>query len=49
VVVAPSVDGPVLMELELVEPSLYFATSHGSAMRAAVAWCRFLRSTPTSV
>ena len=35
---APTDDGPVLMELELVEPSLYFSTSAGSADRAVAAW-----------
>jgi glutathione synthase/RimK-type ligase-like ATP-grasp enzyme len=33
----PSPDGPLLLELELVEPSLFFATSAGSADRLAEA------------
>jgi hypothetical protein len=35
----------VLMELELIEPSLYFNSSDGSAARAASAWQQFLAST----
>lgn len=41
--VAPTEQGPVLMELELIEPSFYFDTSEGSADRAAQAWKTFLR------
>lgn len=36
--VAPGPDGPVIMELELVEPSFYFHVAEGSADRAAAAW-----------
>jgi glutathione synthase/RimK-type ligase-like ATP-grasp enzyme len=36
--------GSVLMELELIEPSLYFNSSDGSAARAASAWQQFLAS-----
>ncbi|MGK0274685.1 MAG: glutathione synthase/RimK-type ligase-like ATP-grasp enzyme [Ilumatobacter sp.] len=43
--VVPTSAGPVLMELELIEPSLYFSASDGSADRAASAWQRFLAST----
>jgi len=41
--IVPTPSGPVLMELELVEPSLYFESSAGSADRAALAWQRFAR------
>ena len=34
---APGPDGPVLLELELIEPSLFLATSPGAAHRAAAA------------
>ena len=37
--------GSVLMELELIEPSLYFNSSEGSAARAASGWQQFLAST----
>ena len=40
--VVPTPTGPVLMELELIEPSLYFDLSPGSAERAARAWQSFL-------
>ncbi len=40
--VVPTPDGPVLMELELIEPSLHFESSPGSAQRAARAWHRLL-------
>jgi glutathione synthase/RimK-type ligase-like ATP-grasp enzyme len=43
--VVPTSAGPVLMELELIEPSLYFSVSDGSADRAAASWQRFLAST----
>ncbi len=43
--VVPTPDGPVLLELELVEPSLYFDSSPGSAVRAARAWQRYLSAT----
>jgi len=43
--VVPTSAGSVLMELELIEPSLYFNSSHGSATRAASAWLQFLAST----
>jgi glutathione synthase/RimK-type ligase-like ATP-grasp enzyme len=33
----PGPDGPVVMELELVEPDLYFATAPGAAERLAAA------------
>jgi glutathione synthase/RimK-type ligase-like ATP-grasp enzyme len=33
----PGPDGPVVMELELVEPDLYLATAHGAAERLAAA------------
>ena len=38
--VVPTKDGPVLMELELIEPSLYFHASQGSADRAAARFAR---------
>lgn len=41
----PTPTGPVLLELELVEPSLYFHSSPGSEVRAARAWLRYLAST----
>jgi len=44
--VVPTATGPVLMELELVEPSLYFASSAGSADRAARAWLHFVGTDP---
>jgi hypothetical protein len=34
---APGPDGPVLLELELIEPSLFLATSTGAPDRAAAA------------
>ena len=34
---APGPDGPILLELELIEPSLFLATSPGAADRAAAA------------
>ena len=40
--VVPTATGPVLMELELIEPSLYFESSPSSAERAARAWQLFL-------
>ena len=40
--VVPTPTGPVLMELELIEPSLCFNWSPGSAERAARAWQSFL-------
>jgi glutathione synthase/RimK-type ligase-like ATP-grasp enzyme len=43
--VVPTPTGSVLMELELIEPSLYFNSSDGSAARAASAWQQFLAST----
>ena len=43
--VVPTSAGSVLMELELIEPSLYFNSSDGSAARAASAWQQFLVST----
>lgn len=43
--VVPTADGPVLLELELIEPSLYFAASPGSADRTAVAWKQYLAAT----
>ena len=41
----PTASGPVVLELELVEPSLYFHSSPGSAARAARAWQRYLAVT----
>jgi hypothetical protein len=41
----PTPTGPVLLELELVEPSLYFHSSPGSEVRAARAWLRYLATT----
>lgn len=46
--VAPTPSGPVLMELELIEPSIYVHTSDGAAHRTAVAWSSFL-DVPTDV
>ena len=43
--VVPTAHGPVLLELELVEPSLYFHLSAGSEVRAARAWQRYLAGT----
>lgn len=43
--VVPTANGPVLLELELVEPSLYFRSSAGSDMRAARAWLRYVATT----
>jgi glutathione synthase/RimK-type ligase-like ATP-grasp enzyme len=43
--VVPTPTGSVLMELELIEPSLYFNSSEGSAARAASGWQQFLAST----
>ena len=42
---APTENGPVLLELELVEPSLYFQSSAGSDVRAARAWLRYIATT----
>jgi hypothetical protein len=41
----PTPTGPVVLELELVEPSLYFHSSPGSDVRAARAWQRYLVAT----
>jgi hypothetical protein len=41
---APSESGPVLMELELVEPSMYFDVAPGAAARAAAGFAAFLGS-----
>ncbi|WP_394935586.1 RimK family alpha-L-glutamate ligase [uncultured Ilumatobacter sp.] len=43
--VVPTRNGPVLLELELVEPSLYFRSSAGSDVRAAQAWLRYIATT----
>lgn len=43
--VVPTARGPVLLELELVEPSLYFHSSAGSEVRAAHAWQRYVANT----
>ena len=43
--VVPTANGPVLLELELVEPSLYFRSSAGSDGRAARAWLRYIATT----
>lgn len=42
--VAPAATGPVVMELELVEPSLYFHVAPGSAARAARGFARLIGS-----
>jgi O-ureido-D-serine cyclo-ligase len=43
--VVPTRNGPVLLELELVEPSLYFQSAAGSEVRAAQAWLRYVATT----
>ena len=43
---APGPDGPVLMELELIEPSLFLHVSDGAAERAAEAIVRRLSASP---
>lgn len=45
--VAPGPDGPVLMELELIEPSFYFHTTPGSAERFAERLCAIVRDGAT--
>lgn len=40
--VVPTSSGPVLLELELIEPSLYFDVADGAADRAAAAWVEYL-------
>ncbi len=47
---APHGGRPVVMELELVEPSMYFHVAEGSAQRAARAWTRHVsRPRPPAV
>ena len=42
--VAPAATGPVVLELELVEPSMYFHVAPGSAARAARGLARLIAS-----
>lgn len=42
--VVPAATGPVLLELELVEPSMYFHVAPGSAARAARGFARLIAS-----